>query len=57
MLQESQTTNGGTIQPLVSERTESQATADALSGMLLHLALAGRVASLPGGRYQQLPEG
>lgn len=32
-------------------------TADALSVMLLHLELDGRVASLPGGRYQQLPEG
>ena len=30
-------------------------TADSLSVMLLHLELAGRVASLPGGRYQQLP--
>jgi DNA processing protein len=32
-------------------------TADVLSVMLLHLELDGRVASLPGGRYQQLPEG
>lgn len=32
-------------------------TADTLSVMLLHLELDGRVASLPGGRYQQLPEG
>ncbi|MES2770568.1 MAG: DNA-processing protein DprA [Pseudomonadota bacterium] len=31
-------------------------TADALSVMLLHLELAGRVASLPGGRYQRLPD-
>jgi DNA processing protein len=30
-------------------------TADALSVMLLHLELDGRIASLPGGRYQQLP--
>lgn len=29
-------------------------TADALSVMLLHLELDGRVASLPGGRYQQI---
>ena len=29
--------------------------ADALSVLLLHLELDGRVASLPGGRYQQLP--
>jgi len=46
MLQESQTTNGGTIQPVVSERTESQATADALSGCLLFVAKHhGRVLS------------
>ena len=32
-------------------------TADVLSVMLLHLELDGRVASLPGGRYQQLPDG
>jgi DNA processing protein len=32
-------------------------TADALSVMLLHLELDGRVASLPGGRYQQLSDG
>jgi len=31
-------------------------TADSLSVMLLHLALDGRIASLPGGRYQQLPD-
>ena len=30
-------------------------TADALSVMLLHLELDGRIASLSGGRYQQLP--
>ena len=30
-------------------------TAEALSVMLLHLELDGRIASLPGGRYQQLP--
>jgi DNA processing protein len=29
-------------------------TAEALSVMLLHLELDGRVASLPGGRYQRL---
>lgn len=32
-------------------------TADVLSVMLLHLELDGRIASLPGGRYQQLPDG
>jgi len=31
-------------------------TADVLSVMLLHLELDGRVASLPGGRYQRLPD-
>ena len=31
-------------------------TADSLSVMLLHLELEGQVASLPGGRYQRLPE-
>jgi DNA processing protein len=31
-------------------------TADSLSVMLLHLELDGRVASLPGGRYQRLQE-
>ena len=31
-------------------------TADALSVMLLHLELDGRVSSLPGGRYQRLSE-
>jgi len=31
-------------------------TADSLSVMLLHLELDGRIASLPGGRYQQLPD-
>lgn len=31
-------------------------TADALSVMLLHLELDGRVACLPGGRYQRLPD-
>ena len=31
-------------------------TADVLSVMLLHLELDGRIASLPGGRYQQLPD-
>ena len=31
-------------------------TADTLSVMLLHLELDGRIASLPGGRYQQLPD-
>ena len=31
-------------------------TADSLSVMLLHLELDGLVASLPGGRYQQLPD-
>lgn len=31
-------------------------TADSLSVMLLHLELEGRVASLPGGRYQQLSD-
>ncbi len=31
-------------------------TADSLSVMLLHLELDGRVASLPGGRYQRLAE-
>lgn len=30
--------------------------ADTLSVMLLHLELDGRIASLPGGRYQQLPK-
>ena len=30
-------------------------TADSLSVMLLHLELDGRIANLPGGRYQQLP--
>lgn len=32
-------------------------TADALSVMLLHLELEGRIAPLPGGRYQQLTVG
>ena len=32
-------------------------TAEVLSVMLLHLELDGRIASLPGGRYQQLPDG
>ena len=36
----------------IAERT--RLTADALSVMLLRLELDGRVASLPGGRYQQL---
>ncbi|WP_301100864.1 DNA-processing protein DprA [Propionivibrio sp.] len=36
--------------------TRSGLTADSLSVMLLHLELDGRVASLPGGRYQQLPD-
>ena len=31
-------------------------TAGALSVMLLQLELDGRIASLPGGRYQQLPD-
>jgi DNA processing protein len=31
-------------------------TAESLSVMLLHLELDGRVASLPGGRYQRLPD-
>ncbi|MBS1227157.1 MAG: protecting protein DprA [Proteobacteria bacterium] len=31
-------------------------TTDSLSVMLLHLELDGRIASLPGGRYQQLPD-
>lgn len=34
--------------------SRSGLTAEALSVMLLHLELDGRVASLPGGRYQQL---
>jgi ATP-binding cassette subfamily C protein LapB len=46
MLQESQTTNGGTIQAVVAERTESQAKADVLSGCLLFVAKHhGRVLS------------
>jgi DNA processing protein len=31
-------------------------TANSLSVMLLHLELDGRVASLPGGRYQRLAQ-
>lgn len=38
----------------IADRT--RLTADALSVMLLRLELDGRVASLPGGRYQQLSE-
>jgi DNA processing protein len=34
--------------------SRSGSTADALSARLLHLELEGRVASLPGGRYQRL---
>ena len=36
--------------------TRSGLTADALSVILLQLELDGRVASLPGGRYQRLAE-
>jgi ATP-binding cassette subfamily C protein LapB len=46
MLQESQTTNGGTIQPVVSGQTESRAAADVLTGCLLFVAKHhGRVLS------------
>ena len=34
----------------------SDLSADSLSVILLDLELSGRVASLPGGRYQQLQE-
>ena len=37
--------------------SRSGLTADVVSVMLLHLELDGRVATLPGGHYQQLPPG
>jgi len=41
--------------PLDALAARSGLPADALSVLLLHLELDGRLASLPGGRFQQLP--